>query len=49
MQMEESLHCKYQVYKDIIAFAKDIISDQVRSTGEQRLHYNTKKRKKGPI
>ena len=43
MQIEESLYYKYQGYKDRIAFANAIMSDQVRNPGEQRLHYNINK------
>ena len=48
-QIEKSLHCKYQVYKDSIVFDNAIMSDQVRNPGEQRLHCNIKKRKKEAI
>ena len=41
--IEESLYCLYQGYKDMITFANDVISDQVRNPGEQRLHCNIKK------
>ena len=30
MKIEESLHCQYKVYKDIIAFSNNIVSDQVK-------------------
>ena len=47
MLIEESLHCKYQGHKDRFSFANGIMSDQVKNQGEQRLHYNIKKLKKG--
>ena len=47
--IEESLHCQYQSYKDKISFADDIMSDQVKNPGGQRLHYNINKWVKVPI
>ena len=34
MQIEESLYCKFQGYKDRISFDNAIMSDQARNPGE---------------
>ena len=47
IRTDESLHIQYQGYRGRISFVNDIISDQVRNPGEQRLHCNIKKCKKG--
>ena len=43
IQIEKSLNFQYQGYKDRIAFDNDIMSDQVKKTGEKRLHNNINK------
>ena len=48
-RIKESLNFQYQAYKDRITFENDIIPYQVKNPGDQRLHYNIKKWKKGPI
>ena len=45
--IEESLYFQYQGYKDMIYFSNDIMPDQVINLGDQSLHYNIKKWKKG--
>ena len=43
MQIEESLYCQYQGYKNRVEFSNAIMVDQVKNPRDQRLYYNVNK------
>ena len=43
MQTEEKIHFKFKGYKDMNAFANDIMSYQVKKLDKKCLHYNINK------
>ena len=40
MQIDSSLHCQYNSYRDRISFSTDIMKNKVCKTGEQHLYNN---------
>ena len=49
MLIEQSLHCRYKVYKDRIAFSNAVMKEKVRKLGDKHLNNNINVDKTGQV